>query len=70
MGNTLRRDYEWEEDLPLEAEDLQMGGTANDMGAQRGRSKNERSQIRGRRNSSSIAADQGEAATRHAPSER
>jgi len=56
MGNTLRRDYEWEEDLPLEAEDLQMGGTANDMGAQRGRSKNERSQIWRRRNSSSIAA--------------
>ena len=58
MGNTLRRDYEWEEDLPLEAEDLQASGIASGMGGQQGRSKSEHSQIRGPRNSSSVAADE------------
>lgn len=56
MENALRREQEWDEDLPLDVEDLQASGSVSGSGGQQGRSKSEHSQIRGRRHSSSIAA--------------
>jgi hypothetical protein len=58
MAAGARRDHELDEDLPITGEDRQESGISSGAGGQQGRSKSEHSQVRGRRSSASLAADE------------